>query len=238
MALTEPPLRLSKPAFDVAIFTNRLAPMLAFWQDTAGAQLEETQRIRDGYTQYRHKIGDTFIKLGHMEAALPDNPAGGLRELIIARPDCRRASHHADPDGNLLSIVPPGTYGVDGVAIRIHVRSVSASTQFFRDVVGLPVEHVDGETSIAVGASRLLLREDPSVSPDAPLQGPGLRFLTLPVFDARGLYAAMLARGARDGMPPKRLGDTARYAFVRDADGNWLELSQRASLTGPIGSDD
>ena len=31
-----------------------------------------------------------------------------------------------------------------------------------------------------------------------------------------------------------RLGDTAYISFITDPDGNWIELSQRASLTGPL----
>jgi lactoylglutathione lyase len=30
------------------------------------------------------------------------------------------------------------------------------------------------------------------------------------------------------------LGSTARISMVRDPDGNWIELSQRASLTGSL----
>jgi hypothetical protein len=30
------------------------------------------------------------------------------------------------------------------------------------------------------------------------------------------------------------LGSTARISFVRDPDGNWIEISQRASLTGTL----
>jgi lactoylglutathione lyase len=42
------------------------------------------------------------------------------------------------------------------------------------------------------------------------------------------------ARGATEGGAPVTLGTTARYSLVRDPDGNWLEISQRASLTGPL----
>jgi lactoylglutathione lyase len=31
------------------------------------------------------------------------------------------------------------------------------------------------------------------------------------------------------------LGEVARISFVLDPDGNWIEMSQRASLTGPVG---
>ena len=35
-----------------------------------------------------------------------------------------------------------------------------------------------------------------------------------------------------DGGDVRVLGDTVRYAFVCDPDGNHIEISQRASLTG------
>jgi lactoylglutathione lyase len=35
-------------------------------------------------------------------------------------------------------------------------------------------------------------------------------------------------------MAPITLGETARISFIRDPDGNWIELSQRASLVGPL----
>ena len=79
--------------------------------------------------------------------------------------------------------------------------------------------------------------QDPALVPDSPVHGPGWRFFSLQVFDVRGLYARIIAGGGREGIAPKRLGDVARYAFVRDPDGTWIELSQRASLTGPLGDD-
>ena len=35
-------------------------------------------------------------------------------------------------------------------------------------------------------------------------------------------------------MAPVTLGTTARISMVRDPDGNWIELSQRASITGSL----
>jgi lactoylglutathione lyase len=35
-------------------------------------------------------------------------------------------------------------------------------------------------------------------------------------------------------MPPTTLGTTARISMVRDPDGNWIELSQRASIVGTL----
>jgi lactoylglutathione lyase len=45
-------------------------------------------------------------------------------------------------------------------------------------------------------------------------------------------YQGILARGGAPGGDVRVLGDTVRYAFVCDPDGNHIEISQRASLTG------
>lgn len=44
----------------------------------------------------------------------------------------------------------------------------------------------------------------------------------------------MLEMGFEEVFGPVTLGDTARISFVRDADGGFMEISQRASLTGPL----
>jgi lactoylglutathione lyase len=48
------------------------------------------------------------------------------------------------------------------------------------------------------------------------------------------IHAAVVAAGACEGSAPITLGDTVRYSFVRDPDGNWIELSERATLTGRL----
>lgn len=40
--------------------------------------------------------------------------------------------------------------------------------------------------------------------------------------------------GVWAGAAPVTLGKVARICFVRDPDGNWIEISQRASLTGKL----
>jgi len=44
----------------------------------------------------------------------------------------------------------------------------------------------------------------------------------------------VLARGGREALKPVTFGTTARISMVRDPDGNWIELSQRASITGSL----
>ena len=59
----------------------------------------------------------------------------------------------------------------------------------------------------------------------------GLRYMTVQIFDCDGLTAALERAGVEIGMAPKTVGQV-RYSFIRDPDGNWIELSERASLTG------
>jgi predicted enzyme related to lactoylglutathione lyase len=65
----------------------------------------------------------------------------------------------------------------------------------------------------------------------------GLRYMTVQIFDCDEVTAAMERAGVEIGMSPRTIGQV-RYSFARDPDGNWIELSERASLTGkPIEAD-
>ena len=58
--------------------------------------------------------------------------------------------------------------------------------------------------------------------------------MTIPVHDVDAEHASILSAGGRETMPPTTLGEIARISFVLDPDGNAIEISQRASLTGPL----
>jgi lactoylglutathione lyase len=57
------------------------------------------------------------------------------------------------------------------------------------------------------------------------------------VWDCDEEHARILERGGREGVVPRTLGKVARFSMVCDPDGNWVEISQRASLTGPLPED-
>ena len=63
-------------------------------------------------------------------------------------------------------------------------------------------------------------------------RGPGYRYTTVQVFDCLAEVEGILARGGTPAGDVRVLGETVRYAFVCDPDGNHIEISQRASLTG------
>jgi len=66
------------------------------------------------------------------------------------------------------------------------------------------------------------------------MRATGFRYITIQVRDCDAEHRRMLAAGAAEGAPPFTLGTVARISFIRDPDGNWVEISQRASLTGAL----
>jgi lactoylglutathione lyase len=78
------------------------------------------------------------------------------------------------------------------------------------------------------------LEEQPDASVDSPIEGTGWRYITFQVFNVDEVHARVLAAGGREGLTPTTLGTTARISMILDPDGNWIELSQRASLVGPL----
>nr|QQZ50882.1 VOC family protein [Phenylobacterium glaciei] len=66
------------------------------------------------------------------------------------------------------------------------------------------------------------------------MSGKGWRYITFQVFKVDEEHARILEQGGRQAMPPTTLGATARISMVRDPDGNWIEISQRASLVGTL----
>lgn len=224
-------MQLAKPRFDIGLSTNAIAPMLAFWQGEVGASFDHLLPIRRGQDQHRHDLMGSVLKINHHEAPLPANPPSGYRELLIARDGLSQARALADPEGNRLSLVPPGAEGVTQIGVRLAVRDLVAHRRFYAEALGLPEERPG---AFRAGESLILLEEAADAPADAQMAGPGWRYITLQVFKVDEEHAGVLARGGREALAPITLGTTARISMVRDPDGNWIELSQRASIVGGL----
>jgi catechol 2,3-dioxygenase-like lactoylglutathione lyase family enzyme len=111
------------------------------------------------------------------------------------------------------------------------VRDAAAHRHFYTHALGLEQAAPD---AYRCGTSLYVVREDASAQGDAPRDGLGYRYTTIQVWDCDAETAGIVARGGALGAEPITLGKTARFSFVRDPDGNWIEISQRASLTGPL----
>ena len=118
------------------------------------------------------------------------------------------------------------------IGVRMGVRDLDAHRRFYATALKLPQV---GENAFQAGEGVILLEHDPSVAINTTLWGRGWRYLTFQIWDAETEHANVLAHGGREGMPITRFKDIAIGSMVLDPDGNWIELSQRANLTGPLG---
>lgn len=224
-------MQLAKPRVDIGLSTNHLEPLLAFWQGQAGTPFDHLLRIGRGHDQHRHDANGSVLKINHYAEPLPAAPPSGYRELIIARDGLTAPRHLADPDGNRVSLAPPGFEGVTQIGVRLAVRDLDAHRRFYGEALALP-EEAPGR--FRAGESLILLEASPDAPADAQMRGPGWRYITFQVFKVDAEHAQVLARGGREALAPVTLGTTARISMVRDPDGNWIELSQRASIVGSL----
>jgi lactoylglutathione lyase len=186
-----------------------------------------------GVQQHRLGLLGSVLKINHSRDPLPDEPRAGYRELWIARAGLSAPKPLTDPDGNRVVLVPEGHESVSRIAFTVGASNVAAQRAFYGRA--LELEAV-GEHGFRCGDSVLRVVADPAARPVGRMTGPGYRYFTVQVFGVDEEHAGILARGGAEGRAPLTLGKVARISFVRDPDGNWIEISQRASLTGPLPS--
>lgn len=220
---------LAKPAIDIGLYTNSREPQLNFWQGDAGVQFSELLRLGGGVHQLRHAIGDSVLKINNAREPLPAAPASGIHELFIATAvDEVRALN--DPDGNRVTLVPQGFDQINQIRVKLCVANLSEQQDFWGGILQLPELRPN---IYLCGASQLELVEG-EVNRDPVQRALGYRYLTIQVYDVKATHAHVISHGGREGSAPVRLGEVAHISFVRDPDGNWLEISQRKSITGSL----
>jgi len=228
-------MRLAKPRIDIGFATNDAPAALDFWQNRIGLPFDYTQPIRRGYKQHRHDLCGSILKINQVYEPLPDNPPSGYRELLIARDGVAACEPMIDPDGNRVSLVPKGMFGIERIGVRLGVRDAEAHRRFYTEALGLQQGvSVGAAATYLAGDTVLIVEPAPDAPDDASFEGRGWRYITFQVFEVDREHAFVLAHGGREARAPVTLGTTARISMVRDPDGNWIELSQRASLTGSL----
>lgn len=219
----------AKAFFDVGLFTNQSAAQQAFWSQHMALPFDHTLKLGGGVLQHRFNAGEAVLKLNDARDPLPA-AQGPIRELLVADVGCSQPESVQDPDGNRITRVPSGQDGIEGLAVRLAVTDIARSMQFYTRALGCVQE---GSNRLRAGQASLLLEtSDHPADQQQPLAATGLRYLTFQVFDCDAAHRAALDAGASNGRDPVTLGSTARIAFVRDPDGTWIELSERASVTG------
>ena len=225
----------AKPRIDFGLSTNNLEPMLAFWQGEVGLPFDHLLKIRRGHDQHRHDALGSVIKLNHQEGPLGEGPPTGYRELYIAREGLAALKPMVDPDGNRVTLVPPGWRGVGQIGVRLAVRDLAAHRRFYTEALGLAEEPWEGGAAFRGGESLLIVEQSAGApTPDQRPGAGGWGYITFQIFKVDREHAFVLAHGGGEAVAPVTLGTTARISMVKDPDGNRIELSQRASIVGSL----
>ncbi len=223
---------LAKQHLDIGLYTNQREAQLAFWQGEVGLEFDHLGKLGGGVHQLRHHMNGSILKINHARGPLPDLAPSGYRRLLIARPGLEAVQSLADPDGNLVDLVPPGDRGIVGIGIEIAVSDLAAAKAFWVDAMQF---RAGADDTVVAGDTLLFLRQDGDVRPTPDDKAAaGYRYTTVQIYKCDMEHAGILQRGGSEGGPPRTIGTTTRYSFVRDPDGNWIEVSQRAQLTGNL----
>lgn len=227
-------MRLAKPRFDIGLLTNNPEPMLRFWQEEVGASFEGLLKVRRGIDQYRLNLRGSVLKINHVAEDLLSSPPSGYRELLLVREELSRPLKLVDPDGNKVTLVPAGYQEVSQVGITVCVRDLQTQRKFYTDALGLPEIAGSTQTGFRVGEGVIRVEQSDDAPIDSPFEGQGCRYITIQVFSVDSDHAHVIAHGGREALAPRTLGSTARISMVNDPAGNWVELSQRASIVGTL----
>ena len=226
-------MKLAKPRIDVGLYTNRRDEMLAFWRDEVGLPYEELLPMGGGVQQHRFGLNGSVLKVNHSRDPIPDAAARRLSRARDRAAGARGAARRSsDPDGNRVRLVPPGHESVSGLGAGAGGARPRGVPRLLRQ--GARARARGRRTRSAAATRCCASRAIPPRAPVGRMTGPGYRYFTVQVFEVDREHAGILARGGAEGRAPLTLGKVARISFVRDPDGNWIEISQRASLTGPL----
>jgi len=223
-------MRLAKPHLDIGLFTNDITSHRTFWGEQVSLRLDHELDLGNGWVQHRYDAHDSVIKVNHVPDPLPPLPPTGYSGLTIARAGAT-AWEGRHPNGDTVRVVEPGTDGVVGIGITVTTPDPGRMMDFY--LQAMEFERA-GPMTARCGDSLLFVEEGPGGSEADDFIGPAFRYLTVQIFDADESCEQIVARGGRLARAPITHGEVARYGFVCDPDGNWIEISARASLTGII----
>lgn len=222
-------IEIVKNQLDVGLLSASPS-IVDFWRDEAGLRFDHVLPVMRGHAQHRFDEGGSVIKVNIRES-LSGDTRSGIEELLIARADLAEPRSMADPEGNRVTFVPAGAEGVTQVGVRIAVRNLARTMAHYRDVLGFAEE---GPARVRCGDTVLLFEERADAPSDFGQAERGWLYLTVQVRDCDAETSRVAKLGAKVAAAPRTLGKVARMAMVCDPDGNLLEISQRASLTGPL----
>ena len=229
-------MELARQTVDVGLFTNQLAEMQKFYGEELGLQFESVLPVGGGYKQYRYLANGSVVKLMHTEEPLSRRHPGGYETIMIASPRVDSGKAFGDPDDNTIELVPPGQDDVTQMEIRVGVRNTDAFGEFYTKALGATPIGDDryklGETILGVYHESEVKAKPAASFGNAmdvikAMAGLGIRYITLGVKNCDDAFRQVTASGASAAISPVNFGTVARICFVRDPDGNFVEIAQR-----------
>lgn len=226
-------MRLAKPHLDLGLYCGGIEASRAFYEGRVGLAYEELLKVGGGLHQHRLGLRGAVLKLNSSREPLAAGRPSCLRGFAIAS-QVDDVVELVDPDGIVVTLVPPGFDRNETVGVRWATTDVDRLGRLLAE--GFDAVAVDDDRW-RVGTTLLALEPDPAAA-HAPERALGFRYLTVQVHDVVAEHARLLEVGWTEERAPVRLGDVAAISFVQDPDGVSIEISQRASLTGSLDSFD
>lgn len=237
-------MELAKQCLDVGLFTNRIDEMRAFYGERLGLKFETMLPLGGGIRQYRYLAHGSVIKLNHSRNPLAPRSPGGYVGIVIADAAAKEPEQLIDPDGNPVARVPLGYEDTLGIGIQLGVTDAGRFERFYSEALGAerlaPGHFRLAQTVLSFKADPTARRAVATPSARIPIEvvsgmaALGIRYFTVQVRDCNAAHRQLTDAGAPEAMAPINFGALARICFVRDPDGNVIEVSQRATDDRPL----
>lgn len=219
----------------VAIYSNNFPAMGRFYAQELGAVAAGDNPAGPNLHMYRFNLFSTQLRIRDCSVPLPARTPGGFTALTVAHPGVGAPRTTADPDGNVIHLVPPGHNGVTEVEFEVTASRRAPFDHFLGDQLGL-TRLPDGRYQ--AGRTLISLRIDSGIQPvDRPfftdpealrteMVRNGYRCVTFGVRDCQAEHRRLVANGVKmlRGINRSATLETLMYA---DPDGNFWETLQR-----------
>lgn len=223
----------AKANLDVGFMINDWEAAQSFWADAVGLEYVKFEKLGGGVRQHRFDAHGSVVKVNHSRTPVEAQPTIYRRFRVVG--DVTEPTLLNDPEGVEVEVVPPGHDDVTSIEIRIATADPAQARRFWADGIGgdefAPNRYRIGDTIVTCV-------HEPGLAPMTTRSRAGFRYLTVQIHDVDTEWARLVDMGFGPELAPVSLGETARVSFVRDPDGGYLEVSERAEITGkPIRQD-
>jgi catechol 2,3-dioxygenase-like lactoylglutathione lyase family enzyme len=222
---------LARPGLDFGLATDHEAERRAFYEDL-GLKHLMTDHLMPGQDEVYYTLHGSWLKIVTSDQPMKQG-ISGYSELLFVDPDAQFPRRLTDPDGIKVTVVPKGYRGIDevGVVVRVHDRAAQVRML----IEGMHAEPVDG--GFVVGNTVFFLEDIDAPLETTPMFSRGFTMVTLVLRNIAETHEALIKAGATNGLricdDPVEPG-RCRFSFVRDPNGNWIELVQFAELSSPL----